>query len=166
MWGLRGLAPRNQTMAGCMNQRAHSGASGRPADVGWWDHGQCRESDVRHGVVPVLGQRDQQGEDTGAEENQRGHGSQKSKRRGNSGRREQIDAGRGDREANGPSDRDGRSRSDLWFNCVRGVRVCVSVVCMRVCFVALLFFAFEHARQTRVTRRVKPRDHWYRPGQQ
>ena len=48
----------------------------------WWDHGQCWGSDVRHGVVPVLWQRDQEGEDTGANENRRGHGSQRSKRSG------------------------------------------------------------------------------------
>ena len=64
--------------------RAYSGGGGRPAGVWWWwwNHNQCRGSDVRHAVVPVLGQRDQQGEDTGADENRRGHGGQRGKRRG------------------------------------------------------------------------------------
>ena len=34
---------------------------------------------MRHGVVPVLWQRDQEGEDTGVDENRRGHGSQQTK---------------------------------------------------------------------------------------
>ena len=42
---------------------AHFGGGGKPASVWWWDHGQCRGSDVRHGVAPVLWQRDQEGED-------------------------------------------------------------------------------------------------------
>ena len=53
-----------------------------PAGVWCWHHGQCWGSDVRHGVVPVLWQRDQEGEDTGADQNRRGHGSHKSKRSG------------------------------------------------------------------------------------
>ena len=62
--------------------RAHLGGGGRPAGMWWWDHGQCWGSDVRHGVVPVLWQRDQEGEDTRADQNRRGHGSHKSKRSG------------------------------------------------------------------------------------
>ena len=62
--------------------RAHSGGGGRPTGVWWWDHGQCWGSDVRHGVVPVLWQRDRGGEDTGADQNRRGHGSHRSKRSG------------------------------------------------------------------------------------
>ena len=62
--------------------RAHSGGGGRPTGVCWWDHGQCWGSDVRRGVVPVLWQRDQEGEDTDAESNRRGHGSHRSKRSG------------------------------------------------------------------------------------
>ena len=79
--------------------RAHSCGGGRPAGVWWWDHGQRRGSDGCHALVPVLGQRDQEGEDRGADENRMGHGGQRSKRRGNQGRREQMEAGMGDARA-------------------------------------------------------------------
>ena len=49
---------------------------------------------MRHGVVPALGQRDQEGEDKGVDDNERGHGSQRSKSRGNRGRREEMEVGR------------------------------------------------------------------------
>ena len=97
--GPGGARPRRPPHRHTPPLRAHSGGGGRPAGVWWWDHGQCRGSDVRHGVVPVLGQRDQEGEDTGADENRRGHGSQRSKRRGKRGKREQMEVGRGDARA-------------------------------------------------------------------
>ena len=78
-WGARPRIPPHRHPPAL---RAHSGGGGRPAGVWWWDHGQCWGSDVRHGVVLVLWQRDQEGEDTGADENRRGHGSQRSKRSG------------------------------------------------------------------------------------
>ena len=78
-WGAR---PRRPPHRHPPTLRAQSGAGGRPAGVRWWDHGQCWGSDVRHGVVPVLRQREQEGEDTGADENRRGHGSQGTKRSG------------------------------------------------------------------------------------
>ena len=63
--------------------RAHCGGGGRPATVWWWNHGQRRGSDVCHREVPVLGQRDQEGENRGADENRTGHASKRNKRSGN-----------------------------------------------------------------------------------
>ena len=60
--------------------RAHSGGGGRPGGVWWWDHGQCWGSDVRHGVVPVLWRRDQEGEDSGVDENEWDPGNQEKRR--------------------------------------------------------------------------------------
>ena len=91
-----GARPRRPPHRHLPPLRAHSGGGGRPDGVWWWNHGQCWGSDVRHGVVPLLWQQDQEGEDMGADENCRGHGSQRSKRRGNGGRREQMEVGRGD----------------------------------------------------------------------
>ena len=67
---------------------AHDGGGGGPVGVWWCDHGQCWGS--------MLWQWSQEVEDTGADENRRGHGCQRSKRRGNRGKREQMEAGRGD----------------------------------------------------------------------
>ena len=74
--------PRNPPHRHPPPLRAHSGGGGGPAGVWWWDHGQFWGSDVRHGVVPVLWHRERQREDTGADENRRGHGNQRSKRSG------------------------------------------------------------------------------------
>ena len=78
----RGARPRRPLHRHPPTLRAHSGGGGRPAGVRWLDHGQFWGSDVRHGVVPVFWQRNQEGEDTGADENRRGHGSLGTKRSG------------------------------------------------------------------------------------
>ena len=78
----RGARPRRPLHGYPHTPRAHSGGGSRPAGVWWWDHGQCWGSDVCHGVVPALWERDQEGEDTGADVNRRGHGSLGTKRSG------------------------------------------------------------------------------------
>ena len=75
--------------------RAHPGGGDGPANVWWWDHGQCRGSNLRHGVGPALRQRVQEGGDRAAHENRWEHGCQKSKGRGDTGRSEQMEWGRG-----------------------------------------------------------------------
>ena len=89
----RGARPHGPPQRRPPPLRAHFHGGGRSASMWWLDHGQCRGSHVHHGVVPMLGQRDQEGEDKGADENRRGHGSQRSKGRGNRGRTERIQVG-------------------------------------------------------------------------
>ena len=78
----RGARPRTPPHRHPPTLLAHSGGGGRRAGVWWWDHGQFWGSDVRHGVVPVLWRRDQEGEDTGVDENRGGHGTQGTKKSG------------------------------------------------------------------------------------
>ena len=57
---VRGARPRGAPHRHPPPMRAHSGGGGKPASMWWWDHGQYWGSEMRHGVVPVLGRRDQE----------------------------------------------------------------------------------------------------------